>query len=124
MADFCVQCSSDLGAPVGYSDFEERPAGYNYDELCEGCGHTKVNGEGKCVWDCLKHHAMKPTLTPRNRWLGYAGAMLILGGLSWLFPVLIETLIAIVVEVIVLGFMLRDMLHDHRVKRIDKGRKP
>jgi len=112
-----------------FSSSPEKPRAHKWNpnehgQPCEGCGHTKVNGEGKCVWDCLKHHAMKPTLTPRNRWLGYAGAMLILGGLSWLFPVLIETPIAIVVEVIVLGFMLRDMLHDHRVKRIDKGRKP
>lgn len=63
MADFCKQCSINLFG----EDFKElaglgKPgtklnAGEGFPALCEGCGPTIVDHDGKCLsWDCLKHH--------------------------------------------------------------------
>lgn len=57
MADFCVQCSADIGAPPDYTDFEKPPVGYIQHVLCEGCGQTAINSEGQCISKyCLKQH--------------------------------------------------------------------
>jgi len=59
MADFCKQCSvnmfgEDFGDLKGIPD-----PGQLADVICEGCGFTTVDHEGKCVKeDCLeKGHA-------------------------------------------------------------------
>ena len=53
MADFCAQCSKDLGAPEGWSDFNK--ADPLQVQLCEGCGFVKIE-EGKCVDPKCKKH--------------------------------------------------------------------
>lgn len=64
MADFCKQCSdqlqygdgkdlADLGKPG-----EELKPGHGYPALCEGCGPTLVDKEGRCiVEDCMVDHS-------------------------------------------------------------------
>lgn len=54
MADYCLQCSVTLGAPEGWSDmaglFEDDPEDPKcVAVLCEGCGFTFVDVDGKCV---------------------------------------------------------------------------
>ena len=59
MADYCVQCSKDFDAPEGWSDFTHffRKEGvltvqllpYPIKDICEGCGWTVINQQGKCV---------------------------------------------------------------------------
>jgi hypothetical protein len=60
MADFCKQCSEEI---FGEDHGDLKPlnpepleAGEGYAVLCEGCGPTLVDNEGKCLWNCLKHH--------------------------------------------------------------------
>ncbi len=63
MADFCKQCSTDIFG----QDFEDMKGlgkgedvalkeGWGYSVLCEGCGYTLVDEDGKCIADCDKHH--------------------------------------------------------------------
>jgi len=57
VADFCLQCSKDLGAPEGWSDFrgecavcgKELAGGCDHDVLCEGCGPTRTGSNGECL---------------------------------------------------------------------------
>lgn len=63
MAEFCLQCSEELKAPEGYSDFEgmssekDTKQGFLNNVLCEGCGFIQVDHNGKCVsGSCLKEH--------------------------------------------------------------------
>ena len=58
MADFCAQCSADLGLPPGYSDFDW-PGATESVQYCEGCGGIRVNEKGECVSDCLEQHREK-----------------------------------------------------------------
>ena len=52
MADFCKQCSEQLGAPLGYSDFPDDVVL----DLCEGCGTYVKLENGVCVDEsCLLH---------------------------------------------------------------------
>lgn len=54
MADFCQQCSietfgrdfRELAQPEGTLP---PPPGYGWPALCEGCGHTIVDHNGKCL---------------------------------------------------------------------------
>ncbi len=60
MAEFCQQCSLEIFnedfkelAGLGH---EELLPGYGWQALCEGCGMTLVDNDGKCVnKDCKKH---------------------------------------------------------------------
>ena len=57
MADFCKQCSHELFG----EDFEDlwglcEESEDHTPALCEGCGPTDVDNEGKCVGNCLKRH--------------------------------------------------------------------
>ena len=62
MADFCKQCSTDIFGEdfydlKGLGDGTELQEGYGWPALCEGCGVTVVNDEGKCIDKrCLKEH--------------------------------------------------------------------
>lgn len=54
MADFCQQCSvahfgKDYENFKGISKPEDTAKGLFADALCEGCGPTQVDHEGKCV---------------------------------------------------------------------------
>lgn len=66
MADFCRQCTKDLFG-VDQSDFdgviEQRvaehgdfPAGQGMEVLCEGCGMTLVDQQGRCVSRACELH--------------------------------------------------------------------
>jgi len=59
MADFCMQCSIEL-FNEDFEDFKgigkgkNLPEGSGWSVLCEGCGMTLVDDEGKCILrDCL-----------------------------------------------------------------------
>lgn len=65
MADFCKQCSIDNFG----EDFQELahlikpeqplPAGMGISALCEGCGLTFVDNDGRCIAPyCLERHGM------------------------------------------------------------------
>ncbi len=61
MADFCKQCSMDMfgedfGDMKGLGDGEPLKPGWGYQVLCEDCGPTLVDEDGKCIADCDKHH--------------------------------------------------------------------
>lgn len=62
MADFCQQCSidtfgEDFGDLAGITPKEEAVYGFFCVVLCEGCGATQVDSEGRCVCsDCLEKH--------------------------------------------------------------------
>lgn len=63
MADFCKQCSieifgDDFRDLAGCSKLEDTARGMFAPVICEGCGPTYVDHEGKCVCrDCLEKHA-------------------------------------------------------------------
>ena len=77
MADFCKQCSEeifgeDLGDMKGLGEERELPPSwrmrnaiptattpsFGWEVLCEGCGFTLVDDEGKCIFaGCSKHGA-------------------------------------------------------------------
>ena len=59
MADFCEQCARELWGDYAdmTSDFKfNLPCneGEGYEVLCEGCGITWVNEDGKCLGGCAK----------------------------------------------------------------------
>lgn len=60
MADFCKQCSEDLfskdyGDMKGLITEERFKEGYSAYVICEGCGGTFVDHEGRCISkDCMK----------------------------------------------------------------------
>ena len=60
MADFCQGCSEDLGIPNGLSGLltkSEVEDNLVMQVICEGCGVTFVNNDGKCVDPaCLRNH--------------------------------------------------------------------
>ena len=47
MADFCLECSADIGAPAGWSDFKDVTE--NAVVLCEGCGFITVDSDGRRI---------------------------------------------------------------------------
>ena len=54
MADFCKQCSifnfcEDFGDLAGLITAEEVATGMRSVVLCEGCGTTLVDHEGRCI---------------------------------------------------------------------------
>ena len=60
MADFCKQCSIEIFGEdfreLAASDGHPLPPGHGYLALCEGCGMTVVDSEGRCVsTECEKH---------------------------------------------------------------------
>lgn len=65
MADFCKQCSiemfgQDYGDLKGLGDGKELEKDFGWTAICEGCGYTIVNDEGKCIAvDCLMKHGAK-----------------------------------------------------------------
>lgn len=61
MADYCLQCSVDLDAPEGWSDFKDEtlPGGVLRANLCEGCGAALTDRDGRChATRCLKRHGV------------------------------------------------------------------
>lgn len=63
MADFCKQCATNLfGEDPAFNDARgliteaDSSIGLAGLFLCEGCGSTMVDHEGKCITDCLEHH--------------------------------------------------------------------
>lgn len=61
MADFCYQCAEELGFPTtdlaNISTKEDTTNNMFATVLCEGCGFTQVDHEGKCISpDCLRKH--------------------------------------------------------------------
>lgn len=62
MADFCKQCSIDMfgedfGDLKGLGNGEKLKPDYGWQALCEGCGMTIVDNDGKCISKhCLKQH--------------------------------------------------------------------
>ena len=63
MADFCQQCSIEIFgedhrdlADLGRG--KKAAEGWGWIAICEGCGSTLVNDEGRCVYQhCSKHGA-------------------------------------------------------------------
>lgn len=74
MADFCKQCSieifcEDYRELAGISDrmgqvLEE---GCGWGVLCEGCGHTIVDNDGKCINQVCKKHGFTPSLNATDK---------------------------------------------------------
>ena len=67
MADFCQQClidmyGEDLGDMAGLCE-----PGYVVTALCETCGPTRVDHDGKCVTNCDLQHASMETITPKGK---------------------------------------------------------
>ena len=64
MAEFCKQCSEELfGKDFGdlkdITKQEDVDLGMYCVVICEGCGITQVDPDGKCVCDnCLKNHGL------------------------------------------------------------------
>lgn len=64
MADFCKQCSIDIfgedfGDMKNCSTPEDTAKSLFALVLCEDCGPTQVDHEGKCIAeDCYKKHGM------------------------------------------------------------------
>lgn len=61
MANFCKQCSIDLGFGdegdmAGITTKENEAEGLFCYVLCEDCGYIQVNNAGECISDCMKHH--------------------------------------------------------------------
>ena len=62
MADFCKQCTiENFGEHqecdlAGLQTAELTEAGWWTPALCEGCGPTMVDHEGRCLTDCALHH--------------------------------------------------------------------
>lgn len=64
MAEFCNQCASEYGFPVGDYKGATHTANWQIGEaalvICEGCGFIQVNPSGDCVsLDCFKKHGRK-----------------------------------------------------------------
>jgi len=63
MADFCKQCSMDIfgedfGDLAKLCTKKENEQGLYAIVVCEGCGTTLVDNEGRCVSsDCLRKHS-------------------------------------------------------------------
>jgi len=69
MAEFCKQCSIEIFGE-DFKDFtsswrKELPKDYGYLVICEGCGPTKIDVNGKCIYvRCPKHGIVtKPVYT-------------------------------------------------------------
>lgn len=66
MAEFCRQCSlsvlgEDFGDLSGLLSEEESRSGLCVAVLCEGCGPTCVDHEGRCLGGCLtEEHGPAP----------------------------------------------------------------
>jgi len=63
VADYCQQCSIELFgedhrelAGLGPEGQTLEP-GYGWSVLCEGCGPTLVDDDGKCIAKCDLNHA-------------------------------------------------------------------
>ena len=65
MADFCRQCSLEMGF-VTAAELADNPTlsdyaggrppvieGMGYPEICEGCGFTHVDENGNCLGTCI-----------------------------------------------------------------------
>ncbi len=61
MAEFCVQCADELDfTPANQIEYdstglltkEQQEQGLAVPFLCEGCGITMVDSEGKCIGPC------------------------------------------------------------------------
>lgn len=65
MASFCQQCSLDVWGKdrrdfVGLTKEEDQKRGFYCFVICESCGPTYVDKEGKCVGKhCYENHASK-----------------------------------------------------------------
>jgi hypothetical protein len=64
MADFCLQCSRDVLGVTDQNDMsglstpDDTAKGLYAGVLCEGCGPTFVDHEGRCVADCYEQHGL------------------------------------------------------------------
>ena len=62
MSDYCKQCSMELfnkdnGELANLVTELDRVNKHSAMVLCEGCGFTCVDHEGKCIGNCTKDHA-------------------------------------------------------------------
>lgn len=68
MADFCAQCSKEMGFETvdlkGLVGPESpNPHALSYHGLCEGCGDAVVDKDGVChSSDCIKQHGNIPSI--------------------------------------------------------------
>jgi len=69
MADFCSQCSietfgEDFKDLANLGNDKPLREGFGWITICEGCGHTVVDDNGKCVAEWCGTHGKKssPTL--------------------------------------------------------------
>lgn len=66
MADYCRQCSVDLDAPYGWSDFGAEEGREPFIDICEGCGSLVViDATGACCGlpngePCAEGHLASP----------------------------------------------------------------
>lgn len=66
MASFCKQCSEVLFGE-DYKDFVwENSEHKRLYTLCEDCGPTVVDEDGKCIGNCLHKHGDVPVQTIRE----------------------------------------------------------
>lgn len=64
MADFCQQCSialfdEDFRDTAEVMPREAYTDGSGYAVICEGCGYTVVDFDGKCIADWCQEHGTK-----------------------------------------------------------------
>lgn len=64
MADFCQQCSVELFGEdykelANLGQGRKLEPGMGWIVLCEGCGPTVVDEDGKCILECCEKHGGK-----------------------------------------------------------------
>lgn len=79
MADFCRQCAEEMWPPdadpsafkdlAGLVTEAEFNDGMGASALCEGCGPTVVDHEGRCLGPCLRHHGKFRTESHTTSWI-------------------------------------------------------
>jgi hypothetical protein len=59
MAEFCTQCAENMGFEpdfIGLTTAEEWAKDEATLVLCEGCGFTLVDPDGRCITNCAIRH--------------------------------------------------------------------
>ena len=75
MADFCAQCwpsawgdPTEIGQAPGFNDLSGVVGeGETFTTVCEGCGVSTFDHQGRCLGPCQQHHeAPTPTSQGEN----------------------------------------------------------